>query len=599
MAKEIFTHINRKVGELLSDVLTGRIGLPDLQRPFVWKDTKVRNLLDSMLRGFPIGYIMLWEAPSDFENKSHIGVNEKAFSQPRDLVIDGQQRLTALLAAIKGVKIKDSEYRERNIKISFNPLTREFAVWSQAYERSAEWISSVYIAFEAAEHNNETRFRRSFIKTLNETRERNLLPTLTDDEEILIEENLHDLLDLYYYQLPTLEVRAIASEEDVAEIFVRVNSGGQKLTEKNFIETLLAVYDNNIHKHINRFCLESRIPKHNTSYNHIIEVDPVHLIRATVGLAFRRARLRYAYMLLRGKDLETQKTSSETQADNLKLFRNALAVVTDLNNWHTFMNIMANAGYLCKSLVSSENAVVFSYMLFLIGKTQFSVKPLELRNIMSRWVFMTTITGYFTDSPESTVERLLTDMRSLSKPEEFVNLLNGEICNNFTEDYFSTNLPRDMVTSSTVSPVWKGYLAALNVLHHNMLFSNVPTVVFLTPGTSGTKSAIDVHHIFPKNYLARLGITDDRERNQIANYTYLDYQTNINISDDDPKVYATKQRIKLGEYAYKLTLAQNAIPENFESMSYNDFLHERRRLMAGIIKAAYRQLTGYNSLNNY
>lgn len=591
MAKEIFTHVNRKVGDLLSDVSTGRIGLPDLQRPFVWKDSKVRNLLDSMIKGFPIGYIMLWESPVDFDNKTQIGTNEKAFSRPRDLVIDGQQRLTALLAAIKGVKIKDADYEERHIKISFNPLTREFAVWSQAYERSAEWISAINLAFEAAEKHNETRFRRSFIKNLNQTRERNQQPVLTDDEEITIEENLKDLLDLIYYQLPTLEVRSTASEEDVAEIFVRVNSGGQKLTEKNFIETLLSVYDNEIHKSINDFCRDSRIPKDNTSYNHIIDADPVHLIRAVVGLAFRRARLQYAYMLLRGKDLETQKTSSQTQAENLKRFREALSVVTNLNNWHTFMNIMAASGYLRKSLVSSENAVVFSYMLYLIGKTQFNVKPLELRKTMCRWIFMATITGYFTDSPESTVERILTDMRNLSRADQFIDLLDREIRNNFTDDYFNANLIRNLVTSSTVSPSWKGYLAALNVLHYNVLFSTIPTVAFLTPGSSGTKSAVDVHHIFPKKHLTKLGISDDRDRNQIANFTYLDYQTNIDISDDAPEIYAPKQRADLGNDAYARSLKQNAIPEGFENMSYEEFLNERRRLMAGIIRKAYDHLS--------
>lgn len=206
MAREIFTQINRTVFELLTDVSNGRIGLPDLQRPFVWKDSKVRNLLDSMLKGFPIGYIMLWESPSDYENKSHIGIEDKAFTQPRDLVIDGQQRLTALLAAIKGIKIRDVEYKERNIKISFNPLTREFAVWSQAYDRSAEWISLISTAFEAAVQHKETYFRREFIKNLNETREKNQMTVLTDEEEIRIEENLSDLLDLLYYQIPTLQV---------------------------------------------------------------------------------------------------------------------------------------------------------------------------------------------------------------------------------------------------------------------------------------------------------------------------------------------------------------------------------------------------------
>lgn len=591
MAKEIFTHINRKVGELLSDVSTGRIGLPDLQRPFVWQDNKVRNLLDSMIKGFPIGYIMLWESPSDFENTSHIGKNSKSYSTPRDLVIDGQQRLTALLAAIYGIKVKDDDYKERHIKISFNPLTCEFAVWSQAYERSAEWISAISTAFEAAEQHKEAYFRRAYIKSLNEARERSGQELLNDDEEIMIEENIAALLDLLYYQIPTLEVRSKASEEDVAEIFVRVNSGGTKLSEKNFIETLLSVYDNKIHKDINDFCLASRKPADGTAFNHIIEVDPVHLIRVSVGLAFRRARLRYAYMLLRGKDLETQRFSAEVQEKNLTSFRDALSIVTNLNNWHTFMNIMANAGYLRKSLVSSENAVVFSYMLYLIGKTQFGVKPLELRKIMSRFIFMATISGYFTGSPESTVESLLTDMRSLSTSEDFINLLDREITTKFTDDYFNSNLPSDLISSSTVSPAWKGYIAALNVLHHNVLFSNVPTVSFLTPGASGTKAAIDVHHIFPKNFLANIGITEDRSRNQVANYTFLDYQTNIDISDDAPAIYAAKYRAKLGDEAYNISLAQNAIPEGFENMEYADFLTARRSLMSKLIRKAYKYLS--------
>lgn len=591
MAKEIFTHINKKVGDLLADVQSGKIGLPDLQRPFVWKDSTVRNLLDSMLRGFPIGYIMLWESPLDYDNKSQIGLDKKDYSAPRDLVIDGQQRLTALIAAIKGVKIKDVDYKERNIKIAFNPLTREFAVWSQAYEKSAEWISVISSAFHAAEKHKEAYFRRDFIKNLNEARQRNQQPRLTDDEEIRIEENLYDLLDLLYYQLPTLEVRANASEEDVAEIFVRVNSGGKKLTEKNFIETLLSVYDNNIHKEINDFCRDCRIPKDGTSFNHIIEADPVHLIRAAVGLAFRRARLRYAYMLLRGKDLETQKTSVETQEINLAKFREALSIVTNLNNWHTFMNIMASAGYLRKSLISSENGVVFSYMLYLIGKTQFGVRPIELRNIMIRFIFMATITGYFSYSTESTVENLLNDMRQLSSAEDFIDLLNREIDNNFTDDYFNANLPRDLVTSSTTSPAWRGYLAALNVLHHNVLFSTIPTAAFFTPGTSGSKAALDVHHIFPKNYLAKLGITDDRERNQIANYTYLEYQTNIDISDAAPSQYAAQQEKRLGTDAYRASLAQNAIPEDFDNLDYATFLTKRRRLMADTIRQAYEKLT--------
>ena len=590
MGRELFTPINRKVGDLLADVKNGRIGLPDLQRPFVWKDNKVQQLLDSMLKGFPIGFVMLWESPVDFENTKQIGDNAKVFTAPKDLVIDGQQRLTALLAAMKGVKIKDANYKERYIRIAFHPLRREFAVWNQAYERSPEWISAISEVFEAKENNTISKFRRKYIKTLNERREKEGLEDLTDDEEMLIEDNINDLLNLSEYTLPTLEIKAIANEEEVSDIFVRVNSGGQKLTEKNFIETLLAVFDNDTHKKINAFCRDSRIPQDGTSYNHILAVDPVHIIRTTVGLAFKRARLKYAYMLLRGKDLKTGKASRETQTENLKRFSEALDIVMNLNNWHKFLNIMKSAGYLKSTLVSSENAVIFSYLMYLIGKVEYKVPSVELNKLMSRWVFMTTLCAVYTDSPESKVEKHLADLRSLKKADEFVSYLNKEIKNQFTDDYFNYNLINELETSSTNSPSWHGYVASLNILGYPMLFSTTPTSSYFTVGASGSKSSIDIHHIFPKHYLALQGIEDDRLRNQIANYTYLDYSTNIDISDNPPKEYVTHYRKKLGEEEYKKACSQNALPENFENLSYFEFLVERRKLMAGLILKAYNKL---------
>lgn len=591
MAKELFTTVNRTIGDLLREVQTGHIGLPDLQRPFVWKDNKVRELFDSMLKGFPIGFVMLWESPKEYETKSQIGLNDKAYSAPRDLVIDGQQRLTALLAAIKGVKIKDVNYKERNIKISFNPLTREFQVWTQAYERAQEWISAVSDVFAAKDNNVLSKLRKAYIRQLNDRRVKDEKPELTDDEETRIEDNINDLLNLADYTLPTLEIKNLANEEEVADIFVRVNSGGQKLTEKNFIETLLSVYDYTMHRTINDFCRNSRIPQQGTSYNHILEADPVHIIRVVVGLAFKRARLKYAYMLLRGKDLKTGISSRETQTENLQRFSDSLSLVTNLNHWHAFMNIVAGAGYLKGSLISSENAVVFSYMLYLIGKVEYKVAPVTLTRLMQRWFFMATICGYYTDSPESTVERQFAELRSVSSADEFVSLIENDINNHFTDDYFNYNLINDLATSSTTSPIWYGYVASLNVLNYPMLFSTTPTSKYFIVGTSGNKSSIDIHHIFPKHYLATLGIDEDRERNQIANYTYLDYSTNIDISDNPPSTYVAAYRKRLGEEGYKVACEQNALPEDFENLSYADFLVARRKLMAKLIRKAYNKLS--------
>ena len=590
MGKEIYTNIPSKVENLISDVKNGRIGLPDLQRPFVWKDNKVRDLLDSMLKGFPIGYIMLWASPADYDRTNRIGSNEKIYQQPDDLVIDGQQRLTALLAAMEGVRIKDKDYKERPIKISFNPLTREFKVWSNAYERSAEYISAISEVFAADRAHDIPKYRRNYIKNVNEAREKNGQKLLTEDEEIRIEENIKDLLDLKLYSLPTLKINAQADEEDVSEIFVRVNSGGQKLTEKNFIETLLAVFDNDVHDTINQFCENSRVPKDGTSYNHILFVDPSHLIRVAVGLGFHRARLKYAYQLMRGKDLKTGIVTTQTREENLRTFKEALGIATNLNNWHSYLNLFSNAGYYNRDFIASSNAVVFCYVMYLIGKHEYHVKTVELNKIITKWIYMTTVTYFYTGSTESIVESMFADLRDIKTDAEYVKYLEEYISSRFTDDYFNVTLPKGLETSSTSSPTWMGYIAAINVLGKPMLFSTEILSKYLIPGASGDKKAIDCHHIFPKHHLEQLGYKDDRDRNQVANYTYLDYATNISISDRAPIDYVGEYRIKLGEEEYKKTCVENALPEGFESMEYTEFLTARRNLMAQIIKKGYERI---------
>lgn len=591
MATELFKNIPSKVGDLVRDVRSGRIGLPDLQRPFVWKDSKIRDLFDSILKGYPIGYIMLWESPIDYESKkSGIGDNIKTYDEPKELVIDGQQRLTALVAAMFGIKVKDKNFAEREIKIAFNPISCEFAVWSNAYAKDTEWISKISDVFLAKENNTLITFRRNFIRDCNEGRSKKGYAILSDAEEYIIEENINKLLNLYEYSLPTLEISYNADEEDVADIFVRVNSGGQSLTENNFIQTLISVYENDTSDKINDFAAASRIPAQNTSFNNLIAVDPSHLIRMAIGVGFRRARLRYAYMLLRGKNLETGKFSENERYDNLQKFKCALDKVMNLNNWHAFINIAGEAGYISRNLIASSNAVVFNYILYLIGKYDYNLTAIQLKKIISKWFFMSTVTYFYSGSTESDVEKQFADLRNVHSADEFIAYLNNVIETRFTDDYFNLTLPSELNTSASISPAWYGYIASQIVLNTPMLFSNTPISKFFILGASGTKNAIDKHHIFPKNYLTKMGVSSDRERNQIANFTYLDYATNIDISDDDPAVYVNKYRTRLGETAYLQSCSEHALPENFETMSYEEFLDKRRKLMAQIIRKAYIKL---------
>lgn len=591
MSTMLYKNYPTVVEELTRDVISGRIGLPDLQRPFVWKDNKVRNLLDSMIKGYPIGYIMLWQSPDDYESKkTNIGINSKTFDTPLFLVIDGQQRLTALVASLYGIKIKDKDYNEREIKISFNPLTKAFEVWTSAYDRTPEWIPRISDLFIVKRENQLSAFRRNYIRNLNESRQKKGNELLTDEEKDLIEENLNEVLNLSQYALPTLEISREANEEDVAEVFVRVNSGATALNENNFIQTIISVYENDTSARMDKFCKESRVPAKGTSYNTIIELDTSHIVKMTVGVGFRKARLKYVYMLLRGKNLQTGEYSSEEQQTNLSAFKNALDKVLDLNNWHLFLNILGEAGYIDKSLITSKNAVVFSYVLFLIGKYDYKIEALHLKELIAKWFFVTSVTGYYTGSPESTMEKLFADIKNVFDADGFERYLDSVINTLFTDDFFDVTLPNDLNTASANSPSWNAFVASQILMGTPMLFSQSPLGKFFIPGSSGSKNSIDKHHIFPKNYLTNIGIDQDRERNQIANFTYLDYETNITISDRPPYEYVPEFKEKLGNEKFEKACYNNALPEGFENMEYNEFLSLRRSLMAKIIKKAFNIL---------
>jgi len=591
MAKAIYTSVPRQLSDILSDVRNGRIGLPDLQRPFVWKDNKVRDLYDSMLKGFPIGYIMLWESPTDYEDKkTSIGVGEKSYKVPKDLVIDGQQRLTALVASMYGMYVRDRNFKERRIRISYNPITKEFDVWTQAIQNSPEYIPDISEVFAAKRNNGTVKFRKEYIESLNRSRLKRGEEVLTDEEENRIEENINELLNLETYHIPSLEIAHSSSEEDVADIFVRVNSAGQKLTENDFILTLISVYEKERRDQIDKFCADSRTPADKTSFNHLIEVDPSHIVRMVVGVGFQRARLRYAYMILRGKDLQTGIVSEDIREKNLGIFKDAMQKVLDLNNWHGYLNILKEAGYISEKLIASTNAIVFTYVLYLVAKYDYNMDSMRLRSLIRKWFFMATITSFYTGNTDSDVEKQFADMRELKTADALERYLQKIMDSRFTDDYFKITLPMQLESSSAIAPTWFGYLASQIVLGNTMLFSTTPISQMFLAGSSGTKNAVDKHHIFPKNCLAKIGIDKDRDRNQIANFTYLDYNTNIYISDKNPQEYVPEFQNKMGDEQYRRSCKQHALPIGFENLDYFDFLQKRRVLMAQIVKEAYERL---------
>ena len=161
---EIFSNTTLTVNQLIEKIDTGELGLPELQRPFIWKDSKVRDLFDSMMRGYPIGYLMLWECPS-LDKKKSIGVDAHSYDSPKEVIIDGQQRLTSLYAVMKGKKVINSKFDEKSIVISYCPLQNKFEVGYQATKNDPEWIYNISDLFTST---NTFKFIGDFIKRLGD-----------------------------------------------------------------------------------------------------------------------------------------------------------------------------------------------------------------------------------------------------------------------------------------------------------------------------------------------------------------------------------------------------------------------------------------------
>lgn len=590
MAEPLFTRVDRPVGKLVSDVIEGRVGLPDLQRPFVWKDSDVRDLLNSMLRGYPIGYCILWEAPDDQEEKKvSIGLNEKNYATPKELVIDGQQRLTALVSSMYGVPVKDQSFSDRTIRIAYDPIAREFHTWDAAIAKDAKYIPDLSAVFEAKRKNEATKFRREYIKRLNEANAKREVPELDDDGEAAVEDGINELLNLETtYVIPILSISNKADEEQMSQIFIRVNSGGTKLNEDDFIMTLLSVYEPETRQRIEDWCEDSHKPGVGTSYNALLTIKPSHVIRATVGLGFGRGRLRYARLILNGRDLETRETSVAKREENFEKFDAALDKVLDLNDWHAFINALGEAGYVNGGMVSSENTIPLTYAITLIAKHRFGITGMELQRIAKRWFSMAILTQMYTGNFESVFEQQMNSIDELTDADAFCAWIENEISSRLTDDYYGVTLPNELDKNKASGPVWNGFLAAQVVLGSRVLFNTSTVAQLLLPASSGTKKAYDKHHLFPANFLKNGPYEYAKDRR--ANFVCVDYQKNIYISDEDPKIYVAKFKEALGDEAYKTSCTENALPLGFENMEYLDFLKERRVLMSQMIKNAFSRL---------
>ena len=583
---QIYSTTDLSINHLIEKIDSGELGLPELQRPFIWKDTKVRDLFDSMMKGYPIGYLMIWECPF-MEKKKTIGTGSKSYDAPKEVIIDGQQRLTSLYAVMKGAKVVNDKYEERKITISYSPVHDRFEVGFNWIKNSPEWIYNISDAFNA----NNYKFNKEFISRLKEYRESKGLE-FTDSEEETVTDNINALIGLKDQKLAIFNIKAAAEEEDVSEIFVRVNSGGVTLKQNDFILTLLSLYWDEGRKQIEQFSKESTYPQKDkiTSYNMLTDVSAQDIVRVIMAYAFDRGRLKYGYKLLRGADFDRKGAIDESlREERLDIMKEKLPNVLNVHVWHEFLKAIMCAGYLSKEMILSGNTVFYAYAFYLIAKYRFNASYNDNMHLTSLWFYYAALTSLYSGSFESTIESHLNAIKEFTTLEEYKDFILTRVNERLTNDYFDITLTgtEGLAVAGKGNNAWNAYVAALNILQAKVLFSKSSLLVskLFEPGVDGNRSSLEKHHLFPKNYLRSMGYKDSKI-NQMANYAYIDWKDNMEILDDAPYEYYPIICQGRSQDEISKMEEENALPHGWEKMDYETFLVERRKLMAQKIKTA-------------
>lgn len=595
----VFKPVGWKVQGLVDSVESGVIQLPDLQRPFVWPKSKIRDLLDSMYRGYPVGELMFWNVSQEESSRTISGATGRVGAHQ---IIDGQQRLTSLYAVFKGAAVRDADYNSKTMSIAFNPITEKFEVTNTAIEKSADWIGNVSEFF-----GNPFKIRRSFKKRYEEAR-----GELTEEMEELIEDRLGRLDSLRNYEFTVVEIQPDADKKVVADIFVRINSEGVSLKASDFILTWLSVFWPEGRERLESFARDSRLTPQRASevagrsvswtpINNYLAVDAGQLVRVLVAVGQNRAKLGDAYNALQAKDRSTGFVVPERQEAELAKLQTALPVVLKDLHWTEFIRCLAVAGFKSRKMVTSDMNILSSYALWILGRTRFGVDLTTLRNLIARWLFMSQLSGRYTGSAETQLQKDLDRLTAIdgSDSSSFVSTLETVTSAELSDDFWTLRMPDSLVTSSSaLSPAYQTYLAALNILDADMFMLRNKVQQWMDPSLPATKGT-EGHHLNPRKYLENVvGIKDLKKINQVANFAPTDWSTNNLISDREPVEYwpALVAGRGFSGDALQQQMFWHALPEGWETMGYEEFLHERRILMAQVTRAGYEKLKSGQSV---
>ncbi len=598
MSTQRYSVTPHPIDTLLTWVKSGEIAIPEIQRPFVWEATKVRNLLDSLYRGYPVGYLIAWRNPT-------IRLKDGTSSAGKRILIDGQQRVTALMAALLGREVLTKNYETVRIRIAFHPQEEKFEVTNPAIGKDMAWISDVAEVFSP---------EASLTELTDDYSERN--PNADRKRVSRVLENLRRISNNH---VGVIELADDLDIETVTEIFIRVNSAGTELSQADFAMSKIAVNEtyggNLLRKAIDYFCHlavapeflsliqkgdkefanSEFLPKMRWLKNVNDDIyDPTYtdMLRVAFTSEFGRGKLQDLVALLSGRNFETKQYEEVIAEESFTKLKKGILAFINETHFDRFTMILRSAGFVTSALFGGRNAVNFAYILFLRGRTE-GLPAADLEQLVRRWYAMSILRGRYTSSPETAFDL---DIRQITA-RGLADHCNAVIQTELPESYWTGMLPQLMDTSSAQSPYFLAYQAAQVKLADKGFLSRDISVRDLILNRS------DVHHVYPRNHLKKKGLSRGKY-NQIANFVLAQSEINISIGDRAPEIYFKEMRDQCngGNKKYggitsleelQANLRMSCLPVSLlddQVPDYDDFLAERRKLMALKIKTWFNAL---------
>ena len=588
------------VENIISSIKAGEIAIPEIQRPFVWDASKVRDLMDSLYKGFPVGYIIVWKNPD-------IRLKDGKVSSGKKILIDGQQRITAIQAAVVGQEVVDSSYKKKRITIAFNPIDEVFEVCNPAIEKDSKWIPDISAVFDVGFDAWE------FVNRYCETNG-------MAGKQSEINKTLMRLMSIKGINLGVTELSQALTIDEVTNIFIRINSQGVVLSQADFAMSKISSDDryggNETRKMIDYFCHFMQRP---ADYDMIVANDKefaksealqkikwvtkeqediyvpsyTDVLRVSFTHIFQRGKIADLVNLLSGRNFETRENLEIIAEDSFRKLREGVEAFVNETNFKRYLMIVQSTGIVDSSLVRSKNVLNFGYILYLSLKDR-GMHPAMIESIVRRWIVLSMLTGRYSGSAESAIDY---DIKRFTEqdPETFLKTTEtGEL----SDAFWNTVLVQRLDTSVASSPYFLVFLMAQVKKNARGFLSKQITVQSLIEQRG------DIHHIFPKKYLQKNGVDARKDYNQIANYVYTQSETNIKIKDDAPCEYMARMKQQVaGEGTYyggitdmddlRANLAENCVPEAIMDMDifdYQVFLDTRRTMMAQYIREYYESL---------